>query len=177
MAFNPSLGPTGILAHEPARHVAAARSRTRASRDNFPETAFFFFLAGDVLRWEAGVTFFTSAGQMRDGEEGIELLTRHSACRGGLTARGATRVHIHSVSPPLAVSPCHPIKPPLKKPPVPPFYGCQMAGWPPRLWTCLCSLVKPADLSDIKTAIYEKAWKKNTHKHPAAKTVKCHLIS
>lgn len=51
-----------------------------------------------------------------------------------------------------------------------------MVGRPPCLWTCLSSLVKPVDLSNIKTAIYEKAWNK-THKHPATETIKCHLIS
>lgn len=35
-----------------------------------------------------------------------------------------------------------------------------MAGRPPCLWTCLSSLVKPVDLNNIKTAIYEKAWEK-----------------
>ena len=49
-------------------------------------------------------------------------------------------------------------------------------GRPPCLWTCLSSLVKPVDLGDIKTAIYEKARNK-THKHPATETIKCHLIS
>lgn len=52
-----------------------------------------------------------------------------------------------------------------------------MAGRPPCLWTCLSSLVKPVDLNNIKTAIYEKAWRKKTHKHPATETIKCHLIS
>lgn len=51
-----------------------------------------------------------------------------------------------------------------------------MVGRPPCLWTCLSSLVKPVDLGNIKTAIYEKAWNK-THKHPAIETIKCHLIS
>lgn len=51
-----------------------------------------------------------------------------------------------------------------------------MVGRPPCLWTCLSSLVKPVDLSNIKTAIYEKAWNK-THKHPVTETIKCHLIS
>lgn len=45
-----------------------------------------------------------------------------------------------------------------------------MAGRPPCLWTCLSSLVKPVDLGNIKTAIYEKAWNK-THKHPATETI------
>lgn len=113
----------------PSQTSRSRRSRVSPERAR-AEITFqkLHFFGWDVLRWEAGVTFFTSAGQMQDEEEGIELLTRHSACRGGLTARGATRVHIHSVSPPLAVSPCHPIKPPLKKPPVPPFMAARWRG-------------------------------------------------
>lgn len=112
--------------------------------------------------------------QMQDEKEGIELLTCHSACRGSLTARGNQSPHPQCLPASRCLTlPSH--KPPLKTS-CSPFYGCQMVGWPPRLWTCLSSLVKPVDLSDIKTAIYEKAWKK-THKHPAAETVKCQLIS
>lgn len=51
-----------------------------------------------------------------------------------------------------------------------------MVGRPACLWTCLSCLVKPVDLSNIKSAIYEKAWNK-THKHPATETIQCHLIS
>ena len=43
-------------------------------------------------------------------------------------------------------------------------------GRPSCLWTCLSCLVKPVDLGDIKTGIYEKAWNK-THKHPATETI------
>lgn len=50
-----------------------------------------------------------------------------------------------------------------------------MVGRPPCLWTCLSSLVKPVDLGNITTAIYEKAWK-TTHKHPATDAIQCHLI-
>lgn len=92
-----------------------------------------------------------------------------------LCSSGATRVH-HPLclsSPQCLTLPSH--KPPLKTS-CSPFYGCQMVGRPPCLWTCLSSLVKPVDLSNIKTAIYEKAWNK-THKHPASETIKCHLIS
>lgn len=51
-----------------------------------------------------------------------------------------------------------------------------MVGRPPCLWTCLSSLVKPVDLGNITTAIYEKTWK-TTHKHPATDAIQCHLIS
>lgn len=92
-----------------------------------------------------------------------------------LCSSGATRVH-H----PLCLSSLQYLTLPSHKPPLKtscsPFYGCQMVGRPPCLWTCLSSLVKPVDLSNIKTAIYEKARNK-THKYPATETIKRRLIS
>lgn len=92
-----------------------------------------------------------------------------------LCSSGATRVH-HPLC--LSSSQCLtlPSHKPLLKTSCSPFYGCQMVGRPPCLWTCLSRLVKPVDLNNIKTAIYEKAWTK-THKHPATETIKCYLIS
>lgn len=107
---------------------------------------------------------------MQDEKEGNELLTCHSDC-----SSGATGVH-HPLclsSPQCLTQPSH--KPPLKTS-CSPFYGSQMVGRPLCLWTCLSSLVKLVDLSNIKTAIYEKVWNK-THKHPATETIKRHLIS
>lgn len=85
---------------------------------------------------------------------------------------GATRVHrplCHS-SPQCLTLPSHKTPVKKKKTSCSHFYRCQMVGRPPCLWTCLPSLVKPVDLGNIKTAVYEKAWNK-THKHPAAETI------
>lgn len=95
--------------------------------------------------------------------------------QGKLCSLGATRVHhplCHS-SPQCLTLPSHKT---LVKTSCSPFYGCQMAGRPSCLWTCLPSLVKPVDLGHRKTAVYEKAGDK-THKHPASETIHCHLIS
>lgn len=81
--------------------------------------------------------------------------------QGKLCSLGATRVHhplCHS-SPQCLALPSH--KTPVKTS-CSPFYGCQMVGRPPCLWTCLPSLVKPVDLGNIKTAVYEKALEQNT---------------
>lgn len=48
---------------------------------------------------------------MQDEKEGNELLTCHSDCRGSFAARGQPESTIQPVSPPLNVSPYHPINP------------------------------------------------------------------
>lgn len=113
-------------------------------------------------------------GQMQDKNKAMNfwpvIQTAEEALQlGGNQSPPSTPSLLPSVSHP----PSH--KPPLKTS-CSPFYGCQMVGRPPCLWTCLSSLVKPVDLSNIKTAIYEKAWNK-THKHPATETIKRNLIS